>query len=66
MKNKIQEQIKQEIKANTEGSQSVETLPKDYLLYKSLMPELTVEMFIEHELDIKEMFEYDPCDYNNY
>lgn len=43
--------------------QNIDTIPKDYHFYKSLIPELTVEMFREHEFSIKEEFEYDPCDY---
>lgn len=52
MNNQINEQINEQIIDNTD---------KDYLFYKSLIPELTVETFIQNELYIKEMFEYDPC-----
>ncbi|MBL1208282.1 hypothetical protein [Geminocystis sp. GBBB08] len=57
MKNQIKEPIKEEIKVNI--------TPEDYPLYKSLIPELTVEIFRQHEMYIKEMFEYDPCDDDN-
>lgn len=56
MKNHSLEQISKEIIDNTN---------EDYLFYKSLIPELTVERFIENEFYIKEMFEYDPCDYED-
>lgn len=43
--------------------QNIDSIPDDYHFYKRLIPELTVEIFINHEFSIKEMFEYDPYDY---